>query len=187
VLLRQRAAEQQKVKSSGRETTFRESLPETDTTLPAMRMTMKSRHNFLEATPLGQVSFPDVIRHCKNMCDMAAGVGLWKILFDCGGLEGELAADERFDLGKPPQRALSEVPANAHGSSRRLTSCRYGIRCSYRFRPGIASRDFRGSTNSRGVADVSAIARAHYCFGSTRHRATPRHCPAVSPTHRRFR
>jgi hypothetical protein len=63
-------------------------------------MTLKSRHNFLEATALGQVSLPDAIQHCKTMCDMAAEMGLRKILFDCSVLEGELTVDERFELGK---------------------------------------------------------------------------------------
>jgi len=34
------------------------------------------------------------------MCDLAAGLGLRKILFDCLDLEGDLSADERFELGK---------------------------------------------------------------------------------------
>ena len=96
VLLRQRSAEQRKLKSSGR----KQSLPETNTTVTAMRMTLKSRHNFLEATALGQVSLPDAIQQCKTMCDLAAGLGLRKILFDCLALEGELSVEERFELGK---------------------------------------------------------------------------------------
>jgi hypothetical protein len=34
------------------------------------------------------------------MCDLAAGLGLRKILLDCLAVEGDLSPDERFELGK---------------------------------------------------------------------------------------
>ena len=65
-----------------------------------MDIILERRDGFLLAIATGEVSFDDTVRSCRNMCDLAAGLGLRKILFDCLALKGDLSAEERFELGK---------------------------------------------------------------------------------------
>ena len=61
---------------------------------------LEPRDGFLLAIALGQLSFREAVESCQSMCDLAAGLGLRKILLDCLAVEGDLSPDERFELGK---------------------------------------------------------------------------------------
>ena len=65
-----------------------------------MDVMFQPRGSFLIATASGTLSFEEAVENCLRMCDIAAGLGLRKILFDCLALEGDLSAEERFELGK---------------------------------------------------------------------------------------
>jgi hypothetical protein len=65
-----------------------------------MDLIMERSGSVLLATATGQLSLDDAVRNCRNMCDLAAGLGLRKILFDCLSLQGDLSAEERLELGK---------------------------------------------------------------------------------------
>ena len=68
----------------------------------AMDITLepRSRDGFLIATAAGTISFEEALENCRSVFDVAARLGLRKILFDCLALEGDLSADERFELGR---------------------------------------------------------------------------------------
>jgi hypothetical protein len=66
----------------------------------AMDIILEPRDGFLLAIATGQLCFDDALRNFREMCDFAAGLGLRKILLDCLALQGDLSADERFELGK---------------------------------------------------------------------------------------
>jgi hypothetical protein len=100
-----------------------------------MDLILERRDGFLLATASGQVSLHEAIENCRNMCDLAAGMGLRKILFDCLALEGDLSADERFELGKTiaeycqfrlriPAVALIGKPPSVTGYGARVASNR---------------------------------------------------------------
>jgi len=61
---------------------------------------LEPRDGFLLAIAVGEVSFDSAVESCRDMCDLAAGFGLRKILLDCLAVEGDLSPDERFELGK---------------------------------------------------------------------------------------
>jgi hypothetical protein len=61
---------------------------------------LQPRDGFLLAIASGEQSLIEAIQICMDVCDVAAGLGLRKILLDCVTVEGDLAADERFELGK---------------------------------------------------------------------------------------
>jgi hypothetical protein len=61
---------------------------------------LEPRDGFLLAIAMGQLSFREAVESCQSMCDLAAGLGLKKILLDCLAVEGDLSPDERFELGK---------------------------------------------------------------------------------------
>jgi hypothetical protein len=61
---------------------------------------LEPRDGFLLAIAVGEVSFDSALESCRNMCDLAADLGLRKILLDCLAVEGDLSPDERFELGK---------------------------------------------------------------------------------------
>jgi|SRR5215469_3009778 len=65
-----------------------------------MDLILEPRDGLLLAIAVGQLSFDSAMESCRNMLDLAAGLGLRKILFDCIAVEGNLSADERFELGK---------------------------------------------------------------------------------------
>ena len=65
-----------------------------------MDIILEPREGFLLAIATGQLCFDDALRNFRNMCDFAAGLGLRKILLDCLTLQGDLSADERFELGR---------------------------------------------------------------------------------------
>jgi hypothetical protein len=65
-----------------------------------MDLIFQPRCSFLIATASGKLSFEEALENCSRMCDIAAGLGLRKTLFDCLALEGDLSPEERFELGK---------------------------------------------------------------------------------------
>ena len=65
-----------------------------------MDLILEPRDGFLLATALGEVSFDSAMESCRNMLDLAAGLGLRKILLDCCTLQGDLSPEERFELGR---------------------------------------------------------------------------------------
>lgn len=100
-----------------------------------MDLILEPRDGFLLATATGQLSFADAVQSCRDMCDLAAGLGLRKILFDCLALEGDLSADERFELGRiiaeycqmrlrVPAVALIGKPPSVTGYGARVASNR---------------------------------------------------------------
>jgi hypothetical protein len=52
------------------------------------------RDGFLLAIAVGEVSFDSAVESCRDMCDLAAGLGLRKILLDCLAVEGDLSRRE---------------------------------------------------------------------------------------------
>ena len=65
-----------------------------------MDLILEPRGTFLLATATGKISLHEALDSCRKMCDFTAGLRLRKILFDCLALDGDLSADERFELGK---------------------------------------------------------------------------------------
>ena len=65
-----------------------------------MDLILEPRDGFLLAIAVGEVSFDSALEGCRNMVDLAAGLGVRKILLDCLALVGDLSAEERFELGK---------------------------------------------------------------------------------------
>ena len=65
-----------------------------------MDLILEPRDGFLLAIAVGEVSFDSALEGCRNMVDLAAGLGVRKILLDCLALIGDLSAEERFELGK---------------------------------------------------------------------------------------
>jgi hypothetical protein len=61
---------------------------------------LEPRDGFLLAIAVGQLSFDSALESCHHMLDLAAGLGLRKIMLDCLAVEGDLSPDERFELGK---------------------------------------------------------------------------------------
>jgi hypothetical protein len=61
---------------------------------------LEPRDWFLLAIATGEVSFREAVESCQSMCDLAAELGLRKILLDCLAVEGDLSPDDRFELGK---------------------------------------------------------------------------------------
>jgi len=61
---------------------------------------LEPRDGFLLAIAVGRLSFDSALESGRHMLDLAAGLGLRKILVDCLAVEGDLSADERFELGK---------------------------------------------------------------------------------------
>jgi hypothetical protein len=66
----------------------------------AMDLIAETRDGLLLVTASGELTFNGALKICQTMCDLAAGLGLTKILFDCLAVEGDLSREERFDLGK---------------------------------------------------------------------------------------
>jgi len=67
---------------------------------PTMDLILEPRDGVLLATASGQLSFHEAVQSCGEICDMAAGLGLRKIVVDCLAVEGDLSPDERFELGR---------------------------------------------------------------------------------------
>lgn len=65
-----------------------------------MDIIFEPRGAFLLASATGTISLREAIDSCRKMCDFAARLRVRKILFDCLALDGDLSADERFELGK---------------------------------------------------------------------------------------
>ena len=55
---------------------------------------LEPRDGFLLAIAVGEVSFDSALEGCRNMVDLAAGLGLRKILLDCLAVEGDLSRRE---------------------------------------------------------------------------------------------
>jgi hypothetical protein len=65
-----------------------------------MDLRVESQPNYVFATLIGGHSLEEVLNVFSAIYDEAFGRGLGLILIDCSGLEGELSAVERFELGK---------------------------------------------------------------------------------------
>ena len=65
-----------------------------------MDVRVESRPNYVFATLAGGHSLEEVLKAFQATYDAAFGRGLWLILVDCSGLEGELTTVERFELGE---------------------------------------------------------------------------------------
>ena len=65
-----------------------------------MHLIVAPRDGLLLAIATGEQSLSEALQTCKDVCDIAAGLGLRKILLDCLAVEGDLSAEERFELGK---------------------------------------------------------------------------------------
>ena len=65
-----------------------------------MGLILEPRDWFLLATATGEVSFREAVESCQSMCDLAAGLGLRKIMLDSLAVEGDPSPDERFERGK---------------------------------------------------------------------------------------
>jgi len=96
---------------------------------------LEPRDWFLLAIATGEVSFREAVESCQSMCDLAAGLGLRKILLDCLAVEGDLSPDDRFELGKTiaeycqsrlriPTLALIGKPPSVTGLGARAASNR---------------------------------------------------------------
>jgi len=100
-----------------------------------MDLIFETRDEVLLATASGKVNFHKAVESCLNTCDLAAGLGVRKILFDCLALVGDLSAQERFELGKTvaeycqlrmkiPAVALIGKPPSVTGYGARVASNR---------------------------------------------------------------
>ena len=69
-------------------------------TAMALILQPRPRDGFLLATATGKVSFESADESCRDMLNLAARLGLRKILFDCLAVQGDLSIEERFELGK---------------------------------------------------------------------------------------
>ena len=65
-----------------------------------MELILEPRDGFLLAIASGEQSLIEAMQICRDVCDVAAGLELRKILLDCLTVEGDLTAEERFELGK---------------------------------------------------------------------------------------
>jgi len=65
-----------------------------------MELILEPREGFQLAIASGQQSLIEATQICRDVCDVADGLGLRKILLDCLTVEGDLSHDDRFELGK---------------------------------------------------------------------------------------
>ena len=122
-----------------------------------MELIVEPRDGFLLAIGSGEVSFGEAVESCWEICNLAGGLGVKKILLDCLALKGDLSPEERFELAKNLaeycQRRLTIFSVALIGKPPAVT----GLGARAASNPGNAGGDILRPTTGLGLVEVPTV------------------------------